>query len=171
MEQKHDSELRAIPGWSGYEITRDGRIYSTRRAKLKEMSQYIQLGYRCVKANGKHLRVNIALLLAFGGPKPSDQHMAIFLDGDPSNLSLSNLQWANRNELLAKMVDRGTHHKTEPGTPSINRRFDNQTLSQIKSRLASGDTAYRIAKDLNINSHAIYAIKEGRTYQRMMEAA
>lgn len=171
MAPKHDNELREIPEYPGHFITPDGRIYSGRSGRLKEMSQYDQLGYRCVKAYRKHLKVHVALLSTFVGPKPSDEHMAMFIDGDATNLKLTNLTWADRHGMVANMVKRGTHYRAEPGKPSINRRFDDQTVSQIKSRLASGDTPYRIAKELGINSHAIYAIKDGRTYQRMMKAA
>lgn len=115
---------RPIPGFPGYTITNDGRVFSTRpwrgNTGPRELRGGIgQKGYRLVVlCDGAHRRtreVHTLVAEAFHGPRPLGMDVC-HGDGDKLNNAASNLRYASRGDNLLDAVQHGTHYnarKTE----------------------------------------------------------
>lgn len=109
------SEIRPIPGYDGYFVTRDGRIFSDRRYGREgvrfEMRQHRNCGYLCVTINRGEdhcvLRVHIAVALAYIGPKPFPLAIVRHRDGTRDNNVVGNLCWGTKKENAEDMVAHG----------------------------------------------------------------
>lgn len=127
--QSIEQELwKPIPGYEGrYEASDQGRIRSLprivssgNRSGVRSVPGVLRTAWRDPKG---YLSVNIArdgdrarsqrvhnlVLMAFVGPKPTPEHQARHLDGDPSNNRPSNLRWGTSSENNLDRVVHGTH--------------------------------------------------------------
>jgi len=86
-----------------------------------------------VTINGKlkDLYVHRAILLAWVGPQPSENHQAAHLDGNPLNNELSNISWVTIKE--------NNKHKIAHGTSGVGQ---SNAMAKI-----SDDEAYKIIRD------------------------
>ena len=90
----------------GYTITRDGRVLSRKRSKLRELRQYINgsgHGYPSVYLirDGRRWHVAVYRLVAavFLPPRPSLDHVIMhFPDPDRMNSHADNLKWGTASE-------------------------------------------------------------------------
>lgn len=105
----------------GYEITRDGRVFSIshdwRGYGRREMAATPNShGYPSVRLtiDGKRRRSPVHRLVAqtFLGPRPSSAHEVRHLDGDRTNNAVENLAWGTRQQNAA---DRERHGRTSRG--------------------------------------------------------
>lgn len=105
----------------GYEITRDGRVFSIasnwRGYGRREMRQTLNDdGYPSVRitVNGKRKRIAVHVLVAreYLPPRPSTSHEVRHLDGDKMNPSAGNLAWGTPKE---NADDRERHGRTSRG--------------------------------------------------------
>jgi hypothetical protein len=111
------SELRPIPGLSGYLVDADGQVWSMRQGRLRRMrtkrersrSGYLGLLVAVAPCRYKHFRVHRLVLEAFHGPRPAGGE-ARHLDGDPTNNRADNLAWGTRKENGEDRVRHGTSH-------------------------------------------------------------
>ena len=110
-----------IPGFTGYEITREGNVYSVahnwRGYGLREMRQSPNSdGYPSVRlvVGGKRSRfaVHKLVALAFLPERPSDQHQVRHLDGNKLRPGAENLAWGTP---LDNAEDRELHGRTSRG--------------------------------------------------------
>jgi hypothetical protein len=130
---------REIPGLAGYEISRDGRVFSKISGRpLKTFTRangYV--GFNALK-NGKPAwpEVHRCLALAFHGePSAPDAHAA-HRDGDRSNNTDRNIRWASPSE--------NAGDKTRHGTAGIRLTVEQRGLL---SCLAGEDVAHsRLAR-------------------------
>lgn len=107
------SETEFVP--YGYEITRDGRVFSMtgwRGLARREMRQSNdENGYRIVRltVNGRRRKYRVHQLVAwaFVGPRPSDVHEVRHLDGNPNNNNAANLAWGTRSENARDRTNHG----------------------------------------------------------------
>ena len=114
-ESKHTPVLLA-----GYEITRDGRVFSNsnwRGTGRRELVQQLNDdGYPSVRVTlaGKRVRYAVHSLVAhaFLPPRPSFQHEVRHLDGNKLNPNVGNLAWGTRKE---NAEDRELHGRTSRG--------------------------------------------------------
>jgi hypothetical protein len=57
--------------------------------------------------NAKHLYIVAHLiLLTYGPPKPSPKHKVRYIDGDRTNISLSNLVWISKEEIMRTIINK-----------------------------------------------------------------
>lgn len=94
---------KEIPGYSGYWITKDGNLYSTRSGQLVEIKTRLsQSGYisATVTSNDfKRTSLGIHRLLAMAYlEKQEGQTEVNHKDGDKFNNDLSNLEWCSHSE-------------------------------------------------------------------------
>ncbi len=116
MDVKHTPVVLA-----GYEITRDGRIYSTtnwRGLGRRELAQHPNNdGYPSVRVtlSGKRVRSAVHALVAsaYLPPRPTPRHEVRHLDGNKTNPHADNLAWGTQKENAA---DRERHGKTSRGS-------------------------------------------------------
>lgn len=103
-----------------YEVTQDGRVYSTtnwRGINHRELVQDLNShGYPSVRMliEGKRVRKLVHRLVAkkFLSPRPTPQHQIRHLDGDKTNNAAENLAWGTAKENAA---DRERHGRTSRG--------------------------------------------------------
>jgi hypothetical protein len=116
MEQaKHTAVLLA-----GYEITRDGRVFSNtnwRGMGRRELAQHLNDdGYPSVRVTlaGKRVRYAVHSLVAaaYLPPRPTWWHEVRHLDGNKLNASADNLAWGTQKE---NAEDRERHGRTSRG--------------------------------------------------------
>ena len=89
---------RSVVNFPAYEVSDEGlvrtKLGKTRIAAVKNQGfQRVRL-IRDGRAYDR--RVNVVVLLAFVGPRPSLRYRCEFLDGDRTNMNAKNLCWALR---------------------------------------------------------------------------
>lgn len=163
-------EWRPIPSAPGYEASSEGRIRSVdrimragRRPFLKP-GRVLKLnpsrsGYLRFSLNGKAYAAHMAVLEAFGGPRPTPQHQCAHWDGDKANNKPANLRWATPAENCADKARHGTQIHTR-GELSGNARLTAQDVLDIRRRAAAGERQIDIAAHYKISrSHTCSLIK------------
>lgn len=138
MSTKHTAVLLA-----GYEITRDGRIFSTtnwRGLGRRELAQHPNAdGYPSVRVTlaGKRVRYAVHSLVsaAYLPERPSHQHEVRHLDGDKTNPNADNLAWGTPKE---NAKDRERHGRTSRG--------ERHSDSIRASKQAEGVRAFRLTQ-------------------------
>lgn len=161
MTGNNNEIWKDIPGYEGrYQASSLGKV---RRlvpniAELKTYPNKKKKGYEqlvlCKDGVKTKCRVHQLVARTFLGEKPPGQ-IVRHLDGNPSNNAIDNLAY---------------------GTASDNKRDDlwlNQTrvakikpeyLTDIRARIARGETYVSIARDYGVNGECISAIAKGRTW-------
>jgi HNH endonuclease len=87
-----------VVGFPAYEISDTGLV-RTKLDKVRVAPVRNQGGRRVrLIRNGRasDKRVNVMVLEAFVGPRPSLSHRCVYVDGDKTNLRPDNLRWARR---------------------------------------------------------------------------
>ena len=134
----------------GYEITRDGRVFSVssnwRGYGSREMTQTLNAdGYPSVRLviDGKRTRMAVHRLVArdYLPPRPSMQHEIRHLDGNKLNSRAENLAWGTAKE---NADDRETHGRTSRGAK--------HSASIKRSNQAEGTRAFRRAQKESRNA-------------------
>jgi hypothetical protein len=115
------SKHTPIPGYPGYEASRDGRVFSVssnwRGYGVREMRQTLNAdGYPSVRVmiDGQRKRITVHRLIAaaFLPPRPSERHQVRHLDGDQLRSHADNLAWGTPKE---NAEDRDRHGRTSRG--------------------------------------------------------
>jgi hypothetical protein len=155
---------KLVPQVEGYAVGRDGQVWSCRRWRKFPAGHWRKVSPG-TQVSG-HLFVNFArdgkrplpklvsevVLMTYTGPRELGQ-VAVHLDGDLANNSVSNLKWGYRGECPA--------NKRRGGRP----KFTARDVERIRERIANGDSCSKIADDLGVRLHAILAIKSGKTWR------
>ncbi len=118
-------EAREIPGYPGYAVTSDGRVWSIPRvvpcaygATRNKPGKWLCLdrtfdGYHVawLWAGNKRIsrRVHRLVLEAFVGPCPEGMECC-HNNGDPSDNRLENLRWDTRKSNISDAIRHGTHN-------------------------------------------------------------
>lgn len=108
------SEIRPIPGWPGYSISDDGRVFNQYGRQLKGYRNGKTLGrdhiYVHLYSKGKHKNVGVHTLVleTFVGPRPKG-FQCRHLDGNTQNNHVSNLQWGTPSDNMQDQLRHGTH--------------------------------------------------------------
>lgn len=89
----------------GYEVTRDGRVFSLKRGERTELKQWRNgsgHGYPCVYVYVDGVRRNYAVYRLVAAahlpPRPSMRHFVLHTDGDRLNSHADNLRWGTASE-------------------------------------------------------------------------
>jgi hypothetical protein len=166
--------MEPIPGFPGYYATRDGRIFSDRTGELVEKKQQVdEEGYHFVnlrtgvgRKTVKMVPVHKCVLLAFVGPKPTEEHECRHLDRNPANNHVDNLCWGTRMENHADAVRHGTavhlRWKEDP-TTHPKHKLTNVQAEAIRRLRADGWTTTALAKEFGVTQSYVSAICNGRT--------
>ena len=159
-----NKNMKAVPGYPGYFVSVDGRVFSTRRYKNpRELKANPNAnGYRVVAlqqdGEEKTRKVSQLVLEAFVGPRPSGMHS---LHGPGGNLddSLSNLSWGtpqkNHNE------DRIRDGTTNRGSRNVNVKLASDEALAIYHDSRKNPA---IAKAYGVSTRAVWSIKHGVTW-------
>lgn len=98
MLETKQKEWLPIPGLDGYSASRQGQIRKDKTGRLVKGTLGRRGRVHMFLANGVKTRFDRSVMKAFGIPQPSALHYPIHLDGNAKNHSLSNLEWATRND-------------------------------------------------------------------------
>jgi len=137
-----------IPGHPSYSVSFDGQIWSDKTSRpLKPITSSDNYQHVFLYDGHGHsikMRVHHAVLLAFVGPPESNEECR-HLDGNPSNNSLTNLEWGTRQQ--------NTDDRRRHGTMPIPHE------SQFTKLLPSDIPQIRILRQRGYSSRAV-----GRMY-------
>lgn len=105
------AEWHVIPGFSRYEITREGEVRN--RETLRVLRGHPVRGYPAFRierddAQVKQPYLHTLLLITFVGPKGPGE-VCRHLDGNKLNHSLDNLRWGTETENMYDLVRHGNH--------------------------------------------------------------
>lgn len=149
-------KMQSIPGYPGYWVTIDGRVFSRRgnksSEKLRELSQNLNSaeGYMQVtlSVEGKHVtrRVYKLVALAYLGEPPFPGAHVRHLDGNKLNVLASNLAWGTS---LENELDKKRHGRTS-------RKYSEDVVIAAAARYKRGGISLRkCAIDYNIGLDAL----------------
>ena len=147
-------EYRAVPGYSGYSVTTNGRMRGP-RGELTPMPAHRGHLYILTRRPGvpKKLYVHKAILLAFVGPCP-DGMQARHLNDIANDNRLENLLWGTPLENSADKIRNGRQRRGEqmpqakltPGdVADVRKRWPGETLRALASEYGVSHTAIRRA--------------------------
>jgi hypothetical protein len=90
-----------IPGYPGYHITKDGKVYNYKSGgwKLRKTSNSSSTGRIRVRINSKWLQVSRLVALAWvKNPNPDIYDVVMHLDNNPENNYYKNLKWGTQSQ-------------------------------------------------------------------------
>lgn len=174
IESTPEEDWRAIPGFEDYEVSSLGGVrrrtdsLTTRAGKVMKI-KLDQYGYCRVslrKDNKYHyFGVHCLVLMAFVGPRPTNEHQAAHRDGARANNILANLRWATPKENAEDRVRHGTlkGHRL-PGSLHLNSKLNEQSVIQIKQRVSLGERPSDLAAEFGVSRPTISDLLHGRTW-------
>lgn len=167
--------LRWVPGFVGrYAVSADGGVWSYTRGRAlplkvqvhsrnggNYMAHTVGLSAGGVKTTAMVARL---VLLAWVGPPPDEGCQADHIDHDPSNNTVSNLQWLSQADNLARRrpeeIARGEGH----GRSKLTRA----QVVGIRDRCAAGDSTRAVARDFGVSRTTVRNIVAGRTWAHVL---
>lgn len=116
-------ELKEIPGYPSYFVTKTGKVYTNKRNKLKELAYYRKKGYLFVKMNNefgirKFIGVHRAVALTYIPTSDSSQeinHKNFIRDDN----RLENLEWVSHFENVRLSRHRAIKTTSDAGEVKI----------------------------------------------------
>lgn len=109
-------ELREVPNYPGYFVTRDGYVWSTKcsrrnRKQCVWMNRcYDKDNYIIVNIASCHMAVHRLVMLAYGPPAPFEGAVIRHRDGNNNNNHIDNLHWGT---VMQNVHDTFMHRTTE----------------------------------------------------------
>jgi hypothetical protein len=114
-------EVRPVPGFPGLSVSAAGEVYGPRgrRKSSPDREGYLGLSVRRPgHALPRRLRVHVAVLLAWIGPRPEGME-GRHLNGNLTDNRAANLEWATHRVNIGDKVAHGTMHR--PGRAGVPR--------------------------------------------------
>lgn len=181
---------KAVVGYEGrYEVSDQGRVRSVERmaphptaksgfrlwpSKIMKQSEskssdpdrpYLYVGLYGENKKQTLLLVHALVLTAFEGPRPSDRHVGMHGDDNPSNNKLSNLKWGTYKENVADMFSKGRNNKTvfARGERASSAKLTDKQAKAIAKRIREGSMLIKeIAAEFGVSSTTVSHIKSGK---------
>lgn len=173
-----DEEWRIVVGHPSYEVSDRGNVRSIDRTlstgrpvkgvNLKPKTNadgYLVVALSLGEARRyRHVAIQILVLEAFRGPKPTPKHESAHWDGVESNNVLSNLRWATHAENCADKKRHGTEAAPK-GSDHWNGKLTEAMVREGRSLRSTEGTSYReLAKMYGVSVPTIYDAMTGRTW-------
>lgn len=167
-------EYREIEGFPGYRVGDDGSVWSCRvtyagRSKpdqwhrLKPFANAVgQLHVSLCPGVCRRLVCRL-VLHAFIGPCP-DGMECCHNDGNPGNNHLENLRWDTHKANSLDMVRHGTSTR---GVRSPFAKLTDQKVVELRARIAAGESASAVARDLGVSRKAVSAANQRQTWSHV----
>ena len=111
--------MKQIDNFDGYFVTKDGKIFSTRKTKnFIELKTNVdkKTGYVFVmfNINGKSYRKTVHRIVAKSFiPNPENKEQVNHIDGNKQNNNISNLEWNTRSENMQHAYKTGLNKGVE----------------------------------------------------------
>ena len=157
---------KQLSGFSRYRFRSDGEVIShhgkqprilaggTDKDGYKKFVLIDDLGAR------RYVRRASLICTAFHGPRPRGMEVR-HLDGTRNNDAASNLAWSTHKENIADKMEHDSHQR---GDRNGNARLNEPQAIEAKRRLAAGENARQIARDLGVQHSTIYNVKYGKCW-------
>lgn len=166
------TEWRTVPGWDAYEVSDEGSVRRVRAANGTFAGRILRWrprnGYVGVvlHQNKKRLdvNVNVLVLLAFVGPRPSPRHEAAHDDGNRFKNALSNLAWKTRHENEA---DKRRHGTMARGESQGSSKLTEQAVREMRARYACGETIKMLAAEFDATASHIWRVVTRRAWAHL----
>lgn len=118
-----------------------------------------------VNIAGKSINADVAVLREARGEKPTPKHECCHScgNGHLGCVNPSHLYWGTRKENVADAIAHGTSYALNRATGefSPNSKFSDDLIAVARKRMAAGEAAQAVARDLGIGKTYIYAIRDG----------
>lgn len=172
MSSHPDVEWADVPGFDGYQATRDGRVRGPQGREMRPMKA--EHGYLYVLCNrGRHvpqrkLFVHRAVLLAFVGECPPGLQCR-HIDGDPTNNTLRNLCWGTPEQ---NALDKIAHGRQRRGDTVLTAKLTEADVVEIRRLIATpGNSLRSLAKRFGVSHTAIRRAANGSKWAHVTEAS
>lgn len=163
-------ETRSIPGWPGYMVSEDGRVFSNKhRGVWKEVgcNKPNPSGYWMVtlRDQGRYRLelVHRLVMLSFVGPSP-DGLIVRHINGNPRDNHLQNLAYGTYTE---NAIDK-THHGTQTkGENHPVAKLTEQEVMDIRQLKSQGFSCAKLAKTYHVTRSMISNIITGKSWSHL----
>jgi hypothetical protein len=163
-----------IPNYPNYFITETGKVYSTKRGKLKQMFGHVERdGYIVITLNCKGFFLHRLVATTFI-PNPNNYPCVCHKDDNPANNCVDNLWWGtqdmnNKDRNAKNRQSKGLSHSiaTTPHARSFSKLSTNDVL-EIRYN-TNGLTLKTIAERFNTSTVAIHCIKTGKSFKDIVK--
>ena len=150
-------------GFSNYDVTEDGQVWSRRKQRFMKLSEHRckYLFVQLVDDNGlAHNRYVHRLVASMFIPTDDPSLQIDHIDGNKHNNHYTNLRWVtNRENAHAAMANGLMPHAV----------FDDAAVHEICKAIASGESVASIAKKTGYPASAIYAIRLKRNWTHISD--
>lgn len=182
--QNQPYEIREIPGAPGYGVDTEGMPWTRWKKRGRGRGNGIRgsepflsdgwvrmipvpngYGYytASIKIYGKikKVKLNVLVLRAFVGEKPTPKHESAHENGIRHDNRLSNLSWKTRPQNFADKECHGTH---QFGEQNHQKKLTEDQVIEIRGRLASGEKGAHLAIEYGVCDALISMIKNRRRW-------
>ena len=183
LPQVEDSvEVRHVPGFPGYAVSDDGRVFSCRRRGpsgqigpvWKEMRQsngggdkQYNIRYKIVILRRNRQKctkpVHSLVLTAFIGPRPEGMQ-GCHNNGNRFDNHFTNLRW---DTPIGNNSDKAKHGTLPLGANHFNAKYSDEEVMQIRQLWASGISQAKIGGIFNTTQACITDITRGKTWTHL----
>ena len=170
-------KIRSVPGFSGYAVSRDGRVWSRRLSRTGRLGRHWKQlrgkdnkGYPRVclyRDDGtmRELGIHQVVLLTFVGPPPEGQETR-HLNGISTDNRLENLCYGTRKRNAEDCVEHGTQpHGEEHGKSKLS---EEQVREILRLHAEEGARGVDLAEMFSISEPTISLILSGKTWTHLL---
>lgn len=158
-------EFRPIPGWPGYFVRNDGTIASMRLCRgdkvriLKQSRDHGGYYHVGPVRDGKqeNLYVHKVVMLVFGPPRPSPQHIIRHWDDVKANNHISNLLWGTNLDNTQDAVRNGCYAGERNGRAKL-------TRAQVDEIRQSPESGAALGRKFGVTKEAVYFARKRITW-------
>jgi hypothetical protein len=163
-----EEQWKPVAGFTGYEVSDQGRVRSFKSGKAKILKQIKCKGYSYVnlyKKGKKHFKsVHRLVAEAFLGI-PEVKLEVNHKNGLKTDNRLSNLEWVTPLENMIHAVETGLID--QKGEKNTQAKLSNEEVLQIRDMLDAGLPQKEIAEIFNIRQSTVSRIKTGRRWTHL----
>jgi len=154
---------RFIPGYDGYLISSNGRVYSNKHKKILQGSNVSGCPIVTLRHDGSSINLYIHRLVAeVFIPNPNNYFWIKYIDGNKRNVHFSNLQWVQKSEIM--------NQDSYINQPFIARKkYSDDILSEIFALKSKGHSVGRIAKISGVPEGTLQGMFYGKSYQYLRD--
>jgi hypothetical protein len=152
--------VRQIPGFDGYFISTEGKVFNKKGLEIKSRIQkrVHGKGYPIIDLRKDKKTVTIfvhkLVMLTYFEGKPSSRHQIRHLDGDKTNNSIFNLDWGTPEENMRDKLKTGTYGQ----------KLSADQVCVIRSRAKNKENPKKLAEEYQVHLHTIYKIIRRETW-------
>lgn len=154
-------EVKEVPHWPMYVISRCGRVFLERSGtwcELRQRQRRRTNRYLCVTLGGALQDVHRLVLMAWEGQPTSERPWALHKDGDPTNNHLSNLYWGTPKENAA---DRTRHGRTLRGELHPCSKLRRSEVAAMRLRALAGEKVSELASAYGVSATTVWRAVRG----------